>query len=61
MPGIMLAKEKGCEVDGITASVYQKDEALKLAKAEGGADRARFIAGDANKLRLNLSLFLSFW
>ncbi len=61
VPGIMLAKTKGCEVDGITASDYQKDEALKLVQAEGLDSKVRFTVGDANKLPFDDNTFNGAW
>ncbi|CAO3457502.1 hypothetical protein [Azospirillum argentinense] len=46
-PAIMLAKAKGCRVDGITISSYQQQTATAKAKAAGLEDRLHFILGDA--------------
>ncbi|MCP4138180.1 MAG: methyltransferase domain-containing protein [bacterium] len=61
IPGIMLAKSRGCEVDGITASDYQKDEAVKMAAEEGLSGKARFLVGDANALPFEDNSFDGGW
>ncbi len=46
-PAIMLAKKKGCFVDGVTLSEFQRQEAEKRAGLQGVGDKARFINADA--------------
>jgi cyclopropane fatty-acyl-phospholipid synthase-like methyltransferase len=46
-PAVKLAKAKGCSVDGITISQFQQENATARARAEGLADRLRFIHGTA--------------
>lgn len=48
--GILLAKEKGCHVDGITISKVQQTEASRLAQADGLQDNVRFVHGSALEL-----------
>jgi tocopherol O-methyltransferase len=45
-----LARQRDCRVTGITISPVQLKRASKLARAEGLADRVRFLIHDANHL-----------
>ena len=61
MPAIMLAREKGCFVDGVTISEYQKKEAEKRAGMEGVGDKARFVNADALNLPFADNTFDGGW
>jgi len=60
-PAIMLAREKGCIVDGVTISEYQKKEAGKRAVMEGVDDKARFVNADALNLPFSDNTFEGGW
>ncbi|GEM_PF-2956745 len=47
VPGVLLAKMKNCEIDGITASDYQLDLAKKLVEKENLQGKVRFQLADA--------------
>ena len=46
----MLAREKGCLVDGVTANQRQSESAKRLAAESGMTDRVRFSVADATDL-----------
>ncbi|WP_186019654.1 methyltransferase domain-containing protein [Burkholderia gladioli] len=48
--GMLLAREKGCLVDGITISKVQQIGATQRAEADGLAERVRFVHGSALEL-----------
>jgi SAM-dependent methyltransferase len=47
LPAIVLAKKRGCHVDGITISAYQKNEAEERAIKAGIAELTSFWVADA--------------
>jgi tocopherol O-methyltransferase len=56
-----LARHRDCQVTGITISPVQVKRATKRARAEGLADRARFLIHDANHLDFPAASFDVVW
>lgn len=61
LPGIMLARDKGCIVDGVTASSAQCDQAILRAAEQGLAERARFRVANALHLPFDDGTFDGGW
>lgn len=60
-PATMLAKIKGCVVDGVTISDYQKKEAEKRAIMEGVEGKTRFFTANALNLPFADNIFDGGW
>ena len=50
LPAILLAKTKGCHVDGITISAYQQKEAEKRSNLSGAEELTSFWVADALRM-----------
>jgi tocopherol O-methyltransferase len=58
---LWLARNRNCDVTGITISPVQAKRANKQARAAGLADRARFLLHDANRLDFPPASFDIVW
>jgi SAM-dependent methyltransferase len=61
LPGIKLAKAKGCRVLGVTASSYQAETANQKSLEEHLGNKAVFIVGDINNLVFSDNAFDGGW